>query len=62
VGGSIVRFVFVDAGEPGGGNDKAGIQIWAPGDDPNVDTPVLLVPFDFLTNGNIQAHEDQPHS
>jgi hypothetical protein len=62
VDGSIVRFTFVDAGEPGGGNDKAGIKIWAPGADPNVDTPVLDVPFDFLTNGNIQAHFDQPHS
>lgn len=57
--GSIIRFVFVDAGEPGT-DDTASIRIWAPGDDPDVDTPVLDVSGP-LDNGNIQAHYDQPH-
>jgi len=59
VDGSHVEFIFVDDGEPGT-TDKATIMIWAPGDDPNTDTPVLEV-SDFLTHGNLQAHEDQPH-
>jgi hypothetical protein len=60
VEGSIVRFTFVDAGEPGKGTDSATISIWAPGADPDVDTPVLFV-SDLLSGGNIQAHYDQPH-
>ena len=56
VDGSLVKFVFADAGEPGGGNDKASIQIW----DANGNL-VLDLPFTLLTHGNIQAHEDQPH-
>lgn len=59
VDGSFVRFVFVDAGEPGR-NDHTTITIWAPGADPAVDPPVLAI-SGFLTHGNIQAHEDQPH-
>ncbi len=59
VAGSIVKFTFVDAGEPGT-SDQAAIQIWAPGDDPNTDLPVLAV-SGVLDHGNIQAHEDQPH-
>ncbi len=59
VSGSIVKFTFVDAGEPGS-NDMADIRIWAPGADPMVDTPVLAV-SGFLDNGNAQAHFDQPH-
>lgn len=58
--GSLVRFTFVDAGEPGN-DDSASIQIWAPGADPSVDTPVLEVSGN-LDNGNLQAHYDQPHS
>jgi len=59
VNGSFLRFVFVDAGEPGR-NDTASIQVWAPGADPGSDTPVLDVSGP-LDHGNIQAHYDQPH-
>ena len=59
VPGSLVRFTFIDAGEPGGLNDKAQIQIFS-GSTPA--TPLVLdVPLTFLTNGNLQAHFDQPH-
>ena len=61
VDGSFIRFIFVDAGEPGGKNDRASIQIWAPGADPSVDPPVLNMPLDFTEHGNLQAHYDQPH-
>ena len=54
--GYRVEFTFVDAGEPGGKNDRSQIQIFAP--DGSV---VLNVPMDFLDNGNLQAHYDQPH-
>jgi hypothetical protein len=57
--GSFVRFTFVDDGEPGR-DDHATIAIWAPGADPNADTPVLQVSA-FLDHGNLQAHFDQPH-
>lgn len=60
VDGSFIRFVFVDAGEPGT-SDSAKIQIWAPGASPGLDTPVLEVDG-LLDHGNLQAHEDQPHS
>jgi hypothetical protein len=60
VEGSIVRFVFVDAGEPGGKGDTAEIKIWAPGADPDFDDPVLEVSGP-LDHGNLQAHYDQPH-
>lgn len=59
VGGSLVRFTFIDAGEPGGDNDKASIQIYA-GSTP-ASALVLDVPLSFLTKGNLQAHFDQPH-
>lgn len=58
--GSIVRFTFIDSGEPGGKNDRATIMIWAPGDDPDTDTPVLNH-SGVLDHGNLQAHYDQPH-
>ena len=58
--GSIIRFVFVDAGEPGR-NDTASIRIWAPGVDPDGATPPVLEVSGPLDNGNIQAHYDQPH-
>lgn len=61
VSGSYIAFTLQDAGEPGGKNDKAGLAIWAPGADPATEDPVVLVPFDFTVNGNIQAHYDQPH-
>lgn len=60
VDGSIVRFTFVDSGEPGGKEDRSTIMIWAPGDDPDTDTPVLEVDG-LLDHGNLQAHYDQPH-
>lgn len=60
VDGSIARFTFVDAGEPGS-SDSADIKIWAPGADPDVDAPVLEVSGN-LDGGNLQAHFDQPHS
>lgn len=60
VHGSWIHFTFVDAGEPGS-SDFAKIQIWAPGDDPATDLPVLEVEG-LLDQGNLQAHEDQPHS
>ena len=59
VAGSIVKFTFIDNGEPGK-TDQATIQIWASGADPSVDIPVLDV-FGVLDHGNIQAHFDQPH-
>ena len=61
VDGSFIRFVFIDGGEPSARTDRAGIQIWAPGDDPDVDAPMLNLPLSFLDHGNIQAHYDQPH-
>jgi len=57
--GSVLRFTFVDAGEPGT-SDQAYLDIWAPGADPDVDAPVLSV-GGLLDNGNLQAHFDQPH-
>jgi hypothetical protein len=60
VDGSMLKFTFVDAGEPGGKSDTAEIMIWAPGDDPGIDEPVLSVSGE-LENGNLQAHYDQPH-
>lgn len=60
VDGSIVRFVFIDNGEPGR-NDQAAIAIWAPGADPDLDDPVKEVALTNLDRGNIQAHYDQPH-
>lgn len=59
VDGSFLRFTFVDDGEPGT-TDRASIDIWAPGDDPSTDPPVLSV-SGILDNGNFQAHWDQPH-
>jgi hypothetical protein len=55
VDGALVKFTFVDAGEPGK-NDKTQIQIWAPDG-----TLVLDTPLSTLVHGNIQAHYDQPH-
>lgn len=56
VAGSAIRFIFADAGEPGGRNDRAQIQIFAPDG-----TVVLDIPMSFLDRGNLQAHYDQPH-
>ena len=36
------------------------MPLLAPGDDPDVDTPVLSVD-DNLRGGDLQAHYDQPH-
>ena len=55
VDGSVVRFVFIDNGEPGR-TDRASIQIWDAGG-----ALVLDVPLSLLDKGNLQAHYDQPH-
>ena len=55
VDGSLVKFTFVDAGEPGK-YDMAKIQVFAPNG-----ALVLDIPLSYLDNGNIQAHYDQPH-
>jgi len=56
VDGSAIHFTFVDAGEPGGKNDKAAIRITAPDG-----TVVLDLPLTPISGGNLQAHYDQPH-
>ena len=56
VGGARARIVLKDSGERGGVNDFASIQVW----DAN-GVLVLDLPLSPLTNGNIQAHFDQPH-
>ena len=55
VDGSVVRFVFIDNGEPGR-TDMASIQIFDAGG-----ALVLDVPLSNLDRGNLQAHYDQPH-
>lgn len=60
VDGSFLRFTFVDSGEPGGKADRATIQVWAPGADPETELPMLSVDG-LLDHGNLQAHYDQPH-
>jgi hypothetical protein len=59
--GSHIAFTLQDAGEPGGKSDKAGLAIWDVGADPHTTDPIIVVPFDYIENGNIQAHYDQPH-
>ncbi|HSH74719.1 MAG TPA: SpaA isopeptide-forming pilin-related protein [Longimicrobiales bacterium] len=58
VDGSLLRFTFVDAGEPGIGRDRARIEIWPTGADPSTAVPVLSVDG-LLEEGNIQAHRGQ---
>ena len=60
VPGSIIRFTFVDAGEPGR-NDSGIIDIWAPGVDPDGAIDPVLSVDETLRGGNFQAHFDQPH-
>lgn len=55
VDGSVVRFTFIDNGEPGR-TDRASIQIFDPSG-----VQVLNVPLNNLDRGNLQAHYDQPH-
>lgn len=55
VAGSKLSFRFVDNGEPGK-TDRFAIKIW---DANNV--VVLDMPEVQVTNGNLQAHFDQPH-
>ncbi len=52
--GFTIEFTLVDYGEPGG-NDRMAIKIYK---DSNV---VLDIPLQVLSNGNLQAHYDQPH-
>ena len=56
VGVSTLSFIFVDSGEPGGSNDAFALRITDAGG--NV---VLNVPLTPTSNGNVQAHYDQPH-
>jgi hypothetical protein len=56
VPGATVRFTFIDGGEPSGSGDQAAIRVTSATGD-----VVLDVPLSALTNGNIQAHYDQPH-
>jgi hypothetical protein len=53
--GYRIEFTLVDAGEPGR-NDEMAIRITSP-----TGAVVLNVPRQQLTNGNLQAHFDQPH-
>lgn len=55
VAGSLAKFTFIDAGEPGK-NDMVKIQVW----DAAMNL-VLDLPLQKLSNGNFQAHYDQPH-
>ena len=56
--GYSIRFRLVDAGEPGR-DDQMWFRIWETANPANV---VLEVPVgSYLTNGNLQAHYDQPH-
>lgn len=55
--GYSIEFTLVDGGEPGR-RDKAALLIYPTG---NPGSPVLNVPLQTLTNGNLQAHYDQPH-
>ena len=55
--GYTVEFTLQDYGEPGR-NDRAALKVYPTG---NPGSPVLNVPLQLLTNGNLQAHFDQPH-
>jgi len=55
VAGSLAKFTFIDAGEPGK-NDMVKFQVWDA-----ANNLVLDVPLQKLSNGNLQAHYDQPH-
>lgn len=57
VAGFTIEFTLVDYGEPGG-NDRAALRIFEAANPSNV---VLDVPLQVLSNGNLQAHVDQPH-
>jgi len=57
VDGSRIEFTLVDDGEGSNSGDKARFTIYAP----NSNTVVLTVNLQLTTNGNIQAHYDQPH-
>lgn len=55
--GYTVEFTLIDAGEPGT-NDQTALKIFQASNPANV---VLTVPLQKLSNGNLQAHADQPH-
>lgn len=55
--GYTVEFTFIDYGEPGT-LDRVALKIYPTGS-PN--SPVLSFPVTIVSNGNIQAHFDQPH-
>lgn len=62
--GSVIRFRFVDDGEPGR-TDESDITIYAPnqgpGQVPESEWVVVLAVSGRLDGGNLQAHYDQPH-
>jgi len=57
VDGYTIEFTLVDGGEPGR-RDKIALKIYPTG---NPGAPVLNLPLSSLSNGNLQAHYDQPH-
>jgi len=70
VDGYLVEFIFQDAGEPGGKNDKAMIRITGPGgvvlevgnwSTDGLSNPDQVGGLIYLDHGNLQAHYDQPH-
>ena len=57
VDGSRIEFTLVDDGEGKNSGDKARFTIYEPGSD----AVALTVLLQLTSNGNIQAHYDQPH-
>jgi hypothetical protein len=55
--GYTVEFTFIDYGEPGS-LDRVALKIYPTG---NPGAAVLDFPVTIVSNGNIQAHFDQPH-
>jgi hypothetical protein len=55
--GYTIEFTLIDAGEPGR-DDKMAILIYETANPSNI---ILDVPLQYLYNGNLQAHYDQPH-
>jgi len=55
--GYTIEFTLIDAGEPGR-DDMMAILIYETANPGNV---ILDVPLQYLNNGNLQAHYDQPH-
>jgi hypothetical protein len=56
--GYTIEFTLIDGGEPGRFRDMAQFLVYETADPSNV---ILDVPLQYITGGNLQAHEDQPH-